>query len=112
MHTRLCGLFRGGFRVNAYFRILKTSNYAYFRILQNSIYAYFLESRCVNRTVLASQKLRHKSKKSVFRNSETKYFTNLLTNPRKYVRIPLRNKMFHKPFAMQKLMRGYYEKER
>ena len=59
-----------------------------------------------------AQKLRHKSKKSVFRNSETKYFTNLLTNHSKYVRIPLRNKMFHKPFAMKKIMRGYYEKER
>ena len=41
MHTRLCGLFRGGFCVNAYFRILKISNYAYFRILKNSNYAYF-----------------------------------------------------------------------
>ena len=41
MHTRLCGWFWGGCRGNAYFRILKISNYAYFRILQNSIYAYF-----------------------------------------------------------------------
>ena len=51
-------------------------------------------------------------RKSDFENNETKYFTNLLTNSQKYVRIPLRNKMFHKMFAMQKLMRGYYEKER
>ena len=51
-------------------------------------------------------------RKSDFENSETKYFTKLLTNSQKYVRISLRNKMFHKLQAKQKLMRGYYEKER
>ena len=56
MGSRLCGCFQGGFCVNAYFRILKISNYAYFRILQNSIYEYFRESRYVNRTTSASQK--------------------------------------------------------